>query len=203
MNHTEDQVIIDHTRRWFESSTYSIESFATTLLIPALEDAGMAEIDRDSVESNVEAYTRWRRAASMRVGRIIRGQQPFPLAWKWIWIGCLPESHQVEIRRELVAMAGSLFVPIPRMTSCPAGQPATVANLHRVSLELGELLQSSKPAHDGRYDLNDDPLQVDRMIKEAVDLVEVTLAEVAAACAGTGRTMPRMRMMVIQGEGQA
>lgn len=196
---TEDQVVIEHTRRWFENSRESIESFSTTLLIPALEDAGLAEVDHDSVENSVEAFKRWRRAASMRVGRIIRGQKPFPLAWKWAWISCLPREYQVEVRRELMAMAGSLYVPIPRIGLAQGVDPAAVAaKLHRVSQEFGDLQAHSRPAHDGRYDANDDPLEVDRMMKEGADLIEAVLGELAALAQGTGRPMPRMRMIAIE-----
>lgn len=195
---TEDQVIIEASRRWFENSRESIESFATTLLIPALEDAGLADVDRDSVESSAAAYTRWRRAASMKVGRIVRGTQPFPLPWKWVWIGCLPKEHQLEVRRELMAMAGSLYVPTPQFAT-PGGCPARAqAHLDRISAEFGELLQHARPAHNGHYDLNDDPALVDRMMKEGADLVEVVLSELAAASRATGRPLPRMQMIAIE-----
>lgn len=197
---TEDQAIIDYTRRWFENSRESIESFATNLLIPALEDAGLADVDHDSVESSASAYTRWRRAVSMRVGRIIRGDQLFPLAWKWVWIGCLPPEYQLELRRELMAMAGSLYVSIPTFSTAPGQSDQSSrakAQLHRLSQEFGELLQNAQPAHNGRYDINDDPCAVDRMMKEAIDLVEVVLSEVAAVSRGTGRPLPRMRMIAI------
>jgi hypothetical protein len=36
------------------------------------------------------------------------------------------------------------------------------------------------------------------MMKEAVDLVEVVLSEVAAASRATGRPLPRMRMIAIE-----
>lgn len=195
---TEDQAIIAATRDWFENSRESIESFSTTLLIPALEDAGMAEVDHDSVESSAAAYTRWRRAASMKVGRIIRGTQPFPLSWKWVWIGCLPQEYQLELRRELMAMAGSLYVPIPSFVAASDQPSRAKAQLHRLSQEFGELLQYAQPAHNGRYDLNDDPHAVDRMMKEAIDLVEVVLSEVAAVSRGTGRPLPRMKMIAIE-----
>lgn len=195
---TEDQAIIAATRDWFENSRESIESFSTTLLIPALEDAGMAEVDHDSVESSAAAYTRWRRASSMKVGRIIRGTQPFPLSWKWVWIGCLPQEYQLELRRELMAMAGSLYVPIPSFVAASDQPSRAKAQLHRLSQEFGELLQYAQPAHNGRYDLNDDPRAVDRMMKEAIDLVEVVLSEVAAVSRGTGRPLPRMRMIAIE-----
>lgn len=199
---TEDRLIIDITRRWFENSRESIESFSTTHLIPALEDAGMAEVDHDAVESSAAAYTRWRRAASMKVGRIIRCTQPFPLSWKWIWIGCLPQDYQLELRRELMAMAGSLYVPIPSFVDASDQPSRADAQLHRLSQEFGELLQYAQPAHNGRYDLNDDPRAVDRMMKEAIDLVEVVLSEVAAVSRGTGRPLPRMKMIAIEMGGE-
>ena len=198
---TEDQVIIDCTRSWFENSRESIESFSTTRLIPALEDAGMTDVDHDSVESSAAAYTRWRRAASMKVGRIIRGDQPFPLPWKWVWIGCLPQEYQLEIRRELMAMAGSLYVPVPNFVNAGAEPARATAQLHRLAKEFGELLEHAKPGHNGYYDLNDDPRAVDRMMKEAVDLVEVVLSEVAAMSRGTGRPLPRFKMIALSVEG--
>lgn len=193
---TEDKVIIRHTRQWLETSQWSIETFATTLLIPALEDAGMAKVDRDSVESSAAAYTRWRRAESMKVGRIIRGSQPFPLAWKWVWVSCLPADVQREATRELVAMAGSLYVPIPKF--CAMNPHSTRSRLDRMSQEFGELLQYAAPAHNGRYDANDCPVSIDRMMKEGVDLIEAVTAELVAICKGTGRQLPRIRMIAIE-----
>ena len=194
---TECQLIIAATRQWFENSSESIESFATAHLIPALEDAGMAEVDRDSVESSAAAYTRWRRAVSMRVGRVIRGHVAFPLSWKWVWVGCLPESYRVELVRKLIAMAGSLFVEIPKLSGTADSLVRSKSRLHRISEEFGELLQNATPAHDGFYDLNDDPVLVDSMMKEAMDLVEVVLSEAAAVSRATGRPLPRTRMISV------
>ncbi len=194
---TECDVIIKATLDWFTNSRESIESFSTIHLIPALERQGMMEVNREEVERNTENYMRWRRSVSMKVGRIIRGDQPFPLAWKWVWISLLPEQHQTEARRELMAMAGSLYVPIPRFTAVNE-QPRAKSQLHRLSQEFGELLQFSQPAHNGGYDQNDCPAQVDRMMKEAVDLVEVVLSEVAAVSLGTGRPLPRFKMISIE-----
>ena len=194
---TECDVIIKATLDWFANSRESIESFSTIHLVPALERLNMMELNREEVERNTDNYLRWRRSVSMKVGRIIRGDQPFPLAWKWAWISLLPEQYQVEVRRELMAMAGSLYVPIPRF-SVADDQPRAKSQLHRLSQEFGELLQFAQPAHNGHYDINDNPAQVDRMMKEAVDLVEVVLSEVAAVSRGTGRPLPRMRMVAIE-----
>lgn len=194
---TECDVIIKATLDWFANSRESIESFSTIHLIPALERQGMVEVDRDEVERSTDNYMRWRRNVSMKVGRIIRGDQPFPLAWKWVWVNLLPEKHQVEARRELMAMAGSLYVPVPRF-SAAEDLSRSASQLHRISQEFGEFLQYSQPAHNGHYDINDCPAQVDRMMKEAVDLVEAVLSEVAAVSRGTGRPLPRMRMIAIE-----
>jgi len=191
---TECDVIIKATLDWFTNSRESIESFSTIHLIPALERQGMMELNREEVERNTDNYLRWRRSVSMKVGRIIRGDQPFPLAWKWPWISLLPEQYQVEVRRELMAMAGSLYVPVPRFSAVD-DLARVQSQLHRISQEFGELLQYAQPAHNGGYDRNDCPAQVDRMMKEAVDLVEVLLSEVAAVSRGTGRPLPRMTMI--------
>ncbi len=193
---TECDVIIKATMDWFTNSRESIESFSTIHLIPALERLGMMEVNREEVERNTDNYLKWRRSVSMKVGRIIRRDQAFPLAWKWAWISLLPEQYQVEVRRELMAMAGSLYVAVPRFSAVDDLARAK-SQLHRISQEFGELLQYAQPAHNGGYDRNDCPAQVDRMMKEAVDLVEVLVSELAAVSHGTGRPLPRMKMISI------
>lgn len=197
---TECSVIIKATLDWFTNSSESIESFSTIHLIPALERQGMMEVNREEVESSTDNYMRWRRSVSMRVGRIIRGDQPFPMAWKWVWINLLPEQYQLEVRRELMAMAGSLYVPVPRFTAVGDQPSRAKAHLHRLSQEFGEFLQHCQPAHNGYYDINDCPAQVDRMLKEAADLVEAVLSEAMALSRGTGRQLPRFSMIAIKAE---
>lgn len=194
---TECEVIIKATLDWFTNSSESIESFSTIHLIPALERLGMMDVNREEVERNTDNYMRWRRSVSMKVGRIIRGDQPFPLAWKWPWVNLLPKAYQVEVRRELMAMAGSLYVPVPRFSG-DDDLARAASQLHRISQEFGEFLQYSQPAHNGAYDQNVCPAQADRMMKEAVDLVEVVLSEVAAVSRGTGRPLPRLRMLAFE-----
>ena len=94
-------------------------------------------------------------------------------------------------------MAGSLYVPVPRFSAVDDLARAA-SQLHRISQEFGEFLQHSQPAHNGGYDRNDCPAQADRMMKEAVDLVEAVLSEVAAVSRGTGRPLPRMRMLAFE-----
>lgn len=183
---TERDVLIDQTSRWFTHSDWSIDRFALERLAPALSAAGLVDLGDPQ---DVGEYQRQRRAWGMRVGRIFSEAQPFPLEWKWVWLNCLPEEYQHRARQELLAMAGCFDVRLPEFI-VGAEVAATPARLGVVMQEIGHFVSAATPAHDGKYDRNENPEEVDRMLAEGLDLLAALANELYSLSAGTGRPLP-------------
>lgn len=204
---TEDQLIIRATKQWFAETSWSIDRFATELLVPALTAACPPEDPK--VLDTPETYLAWKSAKGVQVGRILRGTIQFPLAWKWVWISCLPAGYQEQVRKELLAAAGVLDIPLPHLvrqsnilqgfcelTNADAHKFATAktcprANLARVLKEVSEVVASSAPAQDGEYSATDSPDAVRKYMGELEDLIEAAAAELIAVQTGTGISSPR------------
>jgi hypothetical protein len=193
---TERDVIVDQTSRWFTSSEWSVERFASERLAPALATAGLIEPLGDP--NDVVEYLRSRKAWGMRVSRIFHGTQPFPLEWKWVWLSCLPADHQRAARHELLALAGRLDVRLPEFVG-GVSLSATQARLGEVTREIGEFIASAQPAHDGRYDRSEDPAAVDRMLREGAEAIAALVNEMIAVSTGTGRPLPLLVLGKIGG----
>lgn len=193
---TERDVIVDQTSRWFAHSDWSLERFASERLALALAAAGLIEHEEPD---DVEAYQRTRKAWSQRVSRIFHATQPFPLEWKWVWLSCLPEDYQRSARSELLAMAGCFDVRIPELVGL-VGVPSAKARLGEVTQAIGEFLAASAPAHDGLYDLTDDPADVDRMLVEGTEAISAMFNELVALATGTGRPLPLLMLANLKGE---
>lgn len=193
---TERDVLIDQTSRWFTHSDWSIDRFALERLAPALSAAGQVDLGDPQ---DVAEYQRLRRAWGVRVGRIFNESQPFPLEWKWVWLSCLPEEYQQRARRELLAMAGCFDVRLPEFIA-GAEVAATPARLGLVMQEVADFVSAAEPAHDGRYDRNEDPVKVDRMLGEGLDLLSALANELYSLSAGTGRPLPLLLLSRIKGE---
>lgn len=183
---TERDVLIDQTSRWFANSEWSIDRFALERLAPALSAVGLVDLGDPQ---DIAEYQRLRRAWGVRVGRIFNETQPFPLEWKWVWLDCLPEQYQHRARSELLAMAGCFDVRLPEFIAA-AGVTATPARLGVVMQEIADFISSATPAHDGRYDRNENPADVDRMLGEGADLLAALANELYSLSAGTGRPLP-------------
>ncbi|MES7579672.1 hypothetical protein U6Q50_12235, partial [Cutibacterium acnes] len=110
---TEDQVVIHYTQLWFSETSWSADRFASELLVPLLWDLGLDEAVQ---AATAVEYENWKRAKGVQVGRVIRGTQKFPLAWKWAWIACLPEKYRQPCRQELLAIAGVMDIPLPSVS---------------------------------------------------------------------------------------
>jgi len=193
----ERDIVVNQTSRWFTNSEWSLDRFASERLVPALQASGQIEAVGDP--DDVSEYLRTRKAWGMRVSRIFHGTQPFPLEWKWVWLSCLPEEYQRRARQELLAMAGCFDVRLPEFIA-GADVPATHASLGIVMQEVADFVSAATPAHDGRYDRNENPEDVDRMLREGLDLIAALGNELYQVSAGTGRPMPLLLLSRIKGE---
>ncbi|MGI0120261.1 hypothetical protein [Zooshikella sp. RANM57] len=178
---TEDAIIIGYTALWFSESSWSVERFASELFVPALVEQGLVD-DHPPVDAN--GYERWRRSKGIQIGRILGGKQNFPLKWKWSWIQCLPEKYQILCRKDLLALAGVLDIPLPPVST--SGTSSAKANLSGLIREFSEVIDSSAPALDGCYDHLDDKNVSIQFVNELTDLIEICISEINAVCRGTG-----------------
>lgn len=183
---TEDQVIIAYTNEVLLNSKLSLDKFASDRLVPALEADGVIE------KSNIldaDQYTHWRSKNCMQFHRVMRGTLKFPLSWKWSWIGVLPEPYQSNCRRELLALAGVLDVPVPSFGLNCAG--SAQSHLPSLMKEFSEMVAASAPAHDGMLDDADALDLVRRYAHEILDVVEAGERELKAIEKGTGLVLDR------------
>lgn len=194
---TERDVLVDQTSRWFAHSDWSLERFASERLAPALADAGL--IEPLETPEDVETYQKVRKAWATRVSRIFHATQPFPLEWKWVWLACLPPEYQQGARHQLLAMAGCFDVRIPTLAGL-VGTSAALSNLGEVTRSIGDFIAATEPAHDGKYDGNDDPAAVDRMLEEGAEAISMMFNEMIALSTGTGRPLPMLLLAHLKGE---
>jgi len=170
---TEREIVLEATNLWFRHSEWSVEKFAHERLAPALAAADLVEPLAEPADG--EEYLRSRKAWGQRLNRIFNGTAPFPLEWKQVWLDCLSPS--------------------------PAA--AVPARIGEVMEEVGQFIAAAKPSHNGRYDRNDDPAEVDRMLKEGVDAVFALINELTSVAAGTGRPLPALQLLLNQGKAVA
>ena len=186
---TEDQVIIAYTNEAILNSRLSLDKFASDHLVPALEADGVIE------KSNIldaEQYSHWRSKNCMQFHRVMRGTTKFPLSWKWSWIGVLPEPYQTNCRRELLAIAGVLDIPIPSFGLNCAG--SAKSHLPSIMQEFSEMVAASSPAHDGALDGKDKAELAMRYGNELIDIKEAIERELQALQSGTGVVLDRSSM---------
>lgn len=188
---TECEVLLHHTAEWFQHSPWAMESFAIERLAPALVTAGL--IEPLDVRDDGDEYMRRKRNWGMRVSRIFLQTQPFPLAWKWVWIGLVDEPYRSRIVHELQAMAGFMAVPLPEIRPV-SGVASAAANMATVLQEFGEFVGAAGgPASDSLYNKHDDPVAVDEMLSRGADVIQAIYAELNALASGTGRPLPALK----------
>lgn len=175
MIRTEDQVIIGHTDRAINSSGLSLDKFASDLLVPELEKIGI--IKYNAVESAGE-YMLWRNKNCVQFHRVMRGTTKFPLSWKWPWVNSLPEPYRTECRRELLAIAGVLDIPIPSCSVTKAG--GSKSRLAHIMREFSEVIAVAGVAQDGSLDECDSNEDLNRYYSELVDVYEEVKREILA-----------------------
>lgn len=189
---TEDKIIIGYTNRWLQDTTWSIERFATELLVPALVQL---ELSNQKDITTADELHRWKAAKGVQVGRVIRGSMNFPMAWKWPWVNALPEPYRAECRKDLLALAGVLDVPVPDLSASKVGY-GTKANLADLMREFADVVSNSAPAQDGVYDREDDQAAAERYVDEMIDVMEVIQRELVAVRKGTGCSGRRHSLVV-------
>lgn len=188
---TECEVLLHHTAEWFQHSPWSMESFSMDRLAPALFAAGL--IEPKDVLVDGDEYKRRKAAWGMRVSRIFCQTQPFPLSWKWIWIGLVDEPYRSRIVHDLQAMAGFMAVPLPQIRPI-SGVVSAAANMAGVLQEFGEFVGAAGgPASDSLYNKHDDPAAVDEMLSRGADVIQAIYAELTALASGTGRPLPALK----------
>jgi len=191
---TEDKIIIAHTNRLLQETPWSIERFATELLAPNLE---ALELSNETKITQADEYLRWKTAKGVQVGRILRATMNFPMSWKWAWVNALPEPYHSQCRKELLALAGVLDVPVPQIKSTKCGC-ATKANLADMMREFADVVASSSPAQDGIYDDNDNKADTQKYTDEIIDVIEVLHRELLAVFQGTGCISKRSHLIVVK-----
>lgn len=213
---TEDQIIINHTKTWLEESPWTMERFATEKLVPALEKAGIGFEPKSF--RNGDEYLAWKHSKAVQVAKVLRGTQNFPLSWKWSWVSCLPTEYQVEIRKEMLALAGVMDVPLPGINAVNQDEvrPSNSLNgfttkaktnlllengaerrshLSKLTKEFAEVIATSAPAMDGTFN-PDDCATAGAYIRELEDLVEAAICELAAVQEGTGLRSRRLAVFL-------
>lgn len=189
---TEREIILAHTNHWFRHSEWSVEKFGLELLAPALAAADLVE-QLAEPETGAE-YMRSRKAWGQRLNRVFNGTAPFPLEWKGVWLQCLPEEYAREALRDCLALFDVPNLRVPAFS--PAPVPSVPSRFGELMQEFGQFVAASTPAHNGRYDRNDDPVEVERMLKEGTDAVLAMISELMAIAAGTGRSLPALQLLV-------
>lgn len=196
---TEREIVLEATNLWFRHSEWSVEKFAHERLAPALAAADLVEPLAEPTDG--EEYLRSRKAWGQRLNRIFNGTAPFPLEWKQVWLDCLPPAEAKRAQQECLALIGVPNLRLPTLSPSPAA--AVPARIGEVMEEVGQFIAAAKPSHNGRYDRNDDPTEVDRMLKEGTDAVFAMINELVSVAAGTGRPLPALQLLLNQGKAVA
>lgn len=191
----EEEVLIRHTLAWAETRGTNAKHFGE-ILIARLKEVGLAPEEPKTGKE----YTTWIGTVRRRVSRIFNRISSIPLAWKWHWVECLPESYQDACRSELAAFTGSLHIPLPCHTT--TRMPAS-SRLAQVTKEFSEVVAASSLAHDG-FDPTDDTGEAAEYMSQLMDLLQETVREMFAVQQGTGIISQRQLIALLSNElGQA
>lgn len=170
----EDKIILEITKEWLQNSNNSQTEFAVKMLAPNIEE---------QEPESANDYSRWKGNLQKKVNRIMTGENPFPLAWKWAWVESLPDTYRKECRRKLAAAAGYMDA-LPEL-----GESETVlANTAKIHEAFAKVILVSTSAHDGVYDERDSIDDANKQIDALCVLVEVSQEEIKRVHTGTGAT---------------
>lgn len=186
---TEDQIILSHTNRFLSETKWTKNSFIQRKLVPALVKSGFYKPE----PSVVDEYEAWVSNQRRYLSNIFTGKRNFPLAWKWVWLVCLPEPYRGECKKELQSLTGSMFIPMPPETDV---RMPTVSRLSNLVREVSEVMRDSLPAADGSLSPEDDPEAVQQYANQIADVIEEAFSELLAIQQGTG-VMPRRQVMAL------
>lgn len=186
---SEDQIILNATREWMADKGVSLQAFARDRLLPALGRADLVQEEPGQAEN----YELWFDSRRKMITRVIKGSGYMPLAWKWVWVNCLPEPYQKRCRQELMALNNSFYLPLPAGNSERRPMASTLADLTR---EFSEVMAASKPAQDGMLDARDEVEDLREYAGQLLDLVEKAAQELVNIQTGTG-VMGRRQLLAL------
>jgi len=175
----EDQILLQHTARWFSETGMSKNQFSADRLIPALMRAGFF-VDEPQ---QVDQYENWLTAKRRHLTNILNGKTNLPLAWKWLWLDQMDAPYREDALRDLMAISGHMCVPLPDSSDVRA---PTLADLAGLAKEFSDVLANAAAAADGVYGPDDCPVQAQRMQNELFELAEKGLSEAIKIQQGTG-----------------
>lgn len=188
-HYTEDQIILTYTNRFLSETKWTKNSFIQKKLIPALVAAGFYKPE----PSVVDEYESWVSTHRRYLSNIFTGRVNFPLAWKWVWLSCLPDPYRGSCKKDLHALTGSMFIPMPPVSDVRAPAASRLSDLMR---EFSEVVRDSRPAQDGALSPEDSPAEAQLYADQLADLLEACFDELLAIQQGTG-VMPRRQVMAL------
>lgn len=177
--HTEDLIIINHTRRWFSESSWDKTRFAKEKVLPALVSDGL--YDPEPVLA--DDFQKWQDNRRRVIVKVIDGTGVFPFKWKWVWINCLPLEYRESCLRDLLALHGTLYIPLPETTDSRMPAESRIYNLTK---EFSDVQMASRPAQDGSYDVRDDINETQYLADQLLELIEAAHCELRRIEMGTG-----------------
>ncbi|WP_445364863.1 hypothetical protein ACJJJB_00190 (plasmid) [Microbulbifer sp. ANSA001] len=182
---SEDRILLKHTTEWLTEKGVSKQQFARQHLLPSLEKSQL-EIEEPL---SADSYQNWFESRRKMISSMLSGKSAIPLAWKWAWIYALPKPYQQECLKELMALTGSFYLPLPSGTNDRVPTPSSLACLTR---EFSDVIASSKPAQDGMLDVRDEREELREYAAGLLDLVEKGVQELLNIQKGTGLLAPRV-----------
>lgn len=188
-HYTEDQIILAHTNRFLSETQWTKNSFIQRKLVPALVASGFYKPE----PSVVDEYDAWVTTQRRYLSNIFTGRVNFPLAWKWVWLSCLPEPYRGACKKELHSLTGSMFIPMPPVSDVRAPAASRLSDLMR---EFSEVVRDSRPAQDGAFSPDDSPAETQLYADQLVDLLEACFDELMAVQQGTG-VMPSRQVKAL------
>lgn len=186
---SEDQIILHYTNEWMTDKGVSKQRFARDYLVPALARAELVMEE----PSKAESYELWFDSRRKMISKMLSCTGNIPLAWKWVWVKCLPNPYQKYCRQDLLALNGSFYLPLPEGNKDRRPMASKLAELTR---EFGEVMAASKPAQDGMLDMRDEVEDLREYAGQLLDLIEKASLELLHIQTGTG-VMGRRQLLAM------
>jgi len=177
----EEKVLVNITKQWIENTSATLSTFAVELCEKLAADSFVKE---QPVTSN--EYTTWENTAFKRISRILNGEHPMPLSWKYYWLSCLPENIKQLALNEMMANSGYMLIALPKTQKIDAKNE--LAKIDVISHQFADVIGKSKPAQDGVYDDRDDVKEVQLLQDKLMELVAACLREQTVIYNSTGIT---------------
>lgn len=176
------ELAIRHISAYLDETGTVHNRFIRTDLIPALISSEVSDIDEPT---DADEYEKWIHRQIKRLSRYITGENKMPADWILPAIGALPEEYKHKATIELCGMIGTHYVPIT-LTGLHSDKTQTQSNLANMAKEWGDVLKQSSPALDGKFDENDNPVDVQHYANEVAEAVASLMTELSAIYKGTG-----------------